>query len=95
MVPQEEVTTELSAGAKVVVGALTLYQKTLSPDHGLLRPFFPLGVCRYHPTCSTYTKEAVRRFGVVQGLRLGARRIARCHPLGGHGHDPVPLQIER
>lgn len=46
--------------------------------------------CRFSPTCSTYAIEALRRHGVARGGWLALRRVARCHPWGGQGHDPVP-----
>jgi hypothetical protein len=55
----------------------------------LLSPLFT-GSCRFVPSCATYSSEAIARFGVVRGSWLGARRLCRCHPFGGHGFDPVP-----
>ncbi|HLU91023.1 MAG TPA: membrane protein insertion efficiency factor YidD [Pedomonas sp.] len=46
--------------------------------------------CRYHPSCSEYALEALRVHGAWRGAWLAAKRIARCHPWGGHGLDPVP-----
>lgn len=58
------------------------YQLLLSPLLG--------GNCRFHPTCSEYAIEAMRAHGVMRGSWLTVRRIGRCHPWGGAGHDPVP-----
>ena len=46
--------------------------------------------CRYVPTCSQYAIEAVQKYGAAKGGYLAAKRICRCHPFGGSGHDPVP-----
>ncbi|QQG49752.1 MAG: membrane protein insertion efficiency factor YidD [Candidatus Berkelbacteria bacterium] len=68
---------------------ITAYQRTLSPDHGPLRQVTG-GICRYQPTCSEYTKEAILKHGTVRGVWLGAKRISRCHPFAAGGFDPVP-----
>ncbi|MCB9245120.1 MAG: membrane protein insertion efficiency factor YidD [Flavobacteriales bacterium] len=55
----------------------------------ILSPLLP-NSCRFQPTCSQYSIEAIAKHGPLKGLWLAIRRISRCHPWGGHGHDPVP-----
>jgi putative membrane protein insertion efficiency factor len=74
--------------AKVAVGMIRLYQWTLSPLWVLVAG--SAAKCRYTPTCSHYAVEAIEVHGAVKGIFLGAKRICRCHPWGGFGHDPVP-----
>jgi len=73
-----------------VLLVIRLYQKTLSLDHGPLARVFPFFGCRYHPSCSQYTYEAITKYGVIKGSWLGLKRIIRCHPFTKGGHDPVP-----
>lgn len=61
---------------------IKLYQLTLSPLLGTR--------CRYHPTCSAYTQEAITKHGLFRGAFLGLRRLSRCHPFHEGGIDPVP-----
>jgi hypothetical protein len=65
----------------LAVGTVRSYQEIVSP---WLRP-----ACRFEPSCSQYTIEAIERYGVARGSWLGVRRLARCHPLGSSGYDPV------
>jgi putative membrane protein insertion efficiency factor len=57
----------------------------------ILSPLFT-GSCRFMPSCSDYMAEAIRTHGPWRGIWLGARRLARCRPFGGHGLDPVPTR---
>ena len=72
---------------------IRVYQITLSP---LLQWIGgPASGCRFEPTCSQYFMEALERFGVLHGTWLGLKRLARCHPWGGCGCDPVPRNDQR
>ncbi len=73
--------------AKVLI---RIYQHTLSFDHGWLKVFYPYGYCRFTPTCSQYTYEAIDKYGILKGVWLGTKRIARCNPYAAPGPDPVP-----
>lgn len=67
---------------KLFILPIRFYQVAISPYLG--------SNCRHTPTCSQYAIEAIREWGVIKGIWLGTKRIARCHPWGTHGYDPVP-----
>jgi putative membrane protein insertion efficiency factor len=67
---------------RIVLGLIRFYQATLSNILG--------GQCRYHPSCSQYTYEAVGKYGWLRGGLMGLRRVGRCHPFARGGFDPVP-----
>lgn len=64
------------------IALVRFYQLCISP----LKP----PTCRFSPTCSQYALEALKKYGVIKGGWLAVKRIARCHPWGGSGYDPVP-----
>jgi len=66
---------------QIFVFLIKIYQKLRIP--------FPK-VCRFYPSCSEYTKQAILRHGVIKGMWIGAKRIFKCHPLNSGGYDPVP-----
>ncbi|ADI13508.1 membrane protein insertion efficiency factor YidD [Truepera radiovictrix] len=74
---------KLSLAQRLVLAPITFYQRYVSP-------LKPSPSCRFSPTCSRYTAEAVRVHGVLRGLLLGARRLLKCHPFHPGGFDPVP-----
>ncbi|HHX42579.1 MAG TPA: membrane protein insertion efficiency factor YidD [Chloroflexi bacterium] len=69
-------------GRRLVLGALRFYQRFISPA-------FPPS-CRFTPTCSEYTYQAVEKYGVLRGVWMGGGRLLRCHPFHPGGYDPVP-----
>jgi putative membrane protein insertion efficiency factor len=70
----------------IALAMIAIYRASISP---LLVAMFGRA-CRFEPTCSQYAALAIRRHGLVRGSAMAAKRLARCHPLGGHGYDPVP-----
>lgn len=72
----------MTLAAKLLSLPVRAYRLLLSPWVG--------NSCRYQPTCSAYTLDALEKHGAVRGGWLAAKRIARCHPFGGSGFDPVP-----
>lgn len=72
--------------ARPLVGLIAFYRYGLSPLLGIN--------CRFQPSCSEYAREALLRYGAFKGGRLAVRRIARCHPWGGSGYDPLPDERE-
>ena len=67
---------------RICLSLIRFYQRHISP---LTPP-----ACRFTPTCSQYTYEAIQKYGALKGCWLGLKRICRCHPWGGSGYDPVP-----
>ena len=67
---------------RLLIALVRFYQVAISP--------WTPAACRYTPTCSTYAIEALREHGSLRGSWLAIRRLARCHPWGGFGYDPVP-----
>ncbi len=66
----------------ILITLVRIYQYAISP--------FTPASCRYYPTCSMYSIEAIKKHGPLKGFWLSLKRLSRCHPWGGHGYDPVP-----
>jgi putative membrane protein insertion efficiency factor len=73
---------------KALVRIIQFYRRFISPA---LEKVFGKA-CRFTPTCSEYTIEALEKFGTKKGITLGIKRLARCHPWGGSGYDPLPTK---
>jgi putative membrane protein insertion efficiency factor len=74
---------------KIIIKLINFYQKYISRDNGILKSKNP--TCRFYPTCSEYTKQAVDKYGVFRGIVLGYKRIIRCNPWNkSENFDPLP-----
>jgi len=74
---------------RIALGLIKFYQKTISPDHGWFSHRHSEGFCRFTPTCSEYSYQAIEKYGVIKGAIMGFWRIMRCNPWSKGGHDPV------
>src|SRR5437667_369172 len=74
---------------KLIINSIYFYQRVLSFDTGLGR-IFAIGdkTCRYSPTCSEYSKQAIEKYGILKGAFLGGKRFLSCHPYSVGGWDP-------
>lgn len=75
---------------KIVLFFIKAYQKTISPDHSMIgKHQHPYGYCRYYPTCSSYSYEAIQKYGIIKGSWLATKRIVRCNPWSKGGVDKL------
>ncbi len=72
---------------KTILSLIKIYQLFFSPDHGVWRR--PGCGCRFYPSCSVYSYQAVEKFGVLKGLKKVISRVLRCHPFSAGGFDPI------
>lgn len=76
----------MTVSKKIIISIIKLYKFAISP-------IFPSS-CRFYPTCSSYSIEAIEKFGVGKGSILAVKRILKCHPFHPGGYDPVPNNIK-
>ncbi len=72
---------------RILIGLVRFYQLAISP--------WTPAACRFTPTCSGYALDALREHGAARGVWLTLRRLAKCHPWGGYGYDPVPPRAQK
>ena len=76
---------------RLILALIRFYQKYLSFNSGFFKFFFLTDkACRFQPTCSEYSYQAINRYGIIQGGWLSLKRIVRCHPWNSGGNDPLP-----
>ncbi len=74
---------------KIILSSIKLYQKTISPDHGIFSSCLSNYGCRFYPTCSEYAYQAISHYGLIRGIFIGIKRISKCHPFSQGGYDPI------
>ena len=75
--------------ARIGMGIIRLYQKTVSPDHGVFKARFPHGYCKFYPSCSEYGYQSLQKHGLIKGGAKTTWRILRCNPWTKGGVDVV------
>ncbi len=79
----------------ILIAGINIYQKTLSPDHGLFKYRYPHGFCRHYPTCSEYSKLAIHHNGSLKGSALAVKRIVKCNPFSEPSVDMSFTSIKK
>lgn len=74
---------------RAIIASIIVYQKTISPDHGILTYVSRTQHCRFFPSCSDYAVQSLRQYGLMTGIMLSTGRIVRCNPFCAGGYDPV------
>ena len=74
---------------KTILFLIRVYQKTISPKHGLFSRGIHYQKCRFYPTCSQYAYQAIENYGIFKGIFFGVKRLIKCHPWHEGGYDPL------
>jgi hypothetical protein len=72
---------------KILINIIKIYR--------FFSPFFYRGVCRFNPTCTDYTIQAILKYGFIIGIYKSAIRLSKCHPFGKHGFDPLSQKVKK
>lgn len=76
---------------KIILRLIKSYQKSKIVRSEILKQLYLTdSSCRFRPTCSEYTYQAIEKYGIIKGIYIGIKRIIRCHPLNKGGYDPIP-----
>jgi len=73
----------------ILIKIIKFYQKTISPDHGFFKSFYPFGYCRFNPSCSQFAIDTIIKYGIIKAGPKIIWRILRCNPWNKGGNDPA------